>query len=345
MAEIQTTIIGLLEDLNPRQKNILSRRFALVGPSKGGLTLSELGEKYGVTRERIRQIEEAAFQSVRKKIKLGMGKPVFTFVKSYMDKQGGVASEESLLKEVSTEFGAELTPLQLHFLLEADDSYRFHSEDKDFRPFWFNDQKNFQLAKSLVQETYRHLKDRKDEVLRERNFEEVFPTIAKELNVPEAVSQNYLAISKKFGVNHYGDFGLFEWPEINPKTVRDRAYLVLKNLGRPLHFRDIATYIKERKFDDKNVHASTVHNELIKDNRFVLVGRGIYALAEHGYKPGTAREVIARILKSAGPLEVPELVELVLKERLFKQNTVMLNLQNKKLFRKLSDGRYHVNQA
>ncbi len=275
MSEIQTTIIGLLEDLNPRQKNILSRRFALIGPSRDGLTLSELGQKYGVTRERIRQIEEAAFQSVRKKIKLGMGKPVFAFVKSYMDKQGGVASENALLKEVSAEFGAGLEPLQLHFLLEAEDSYRFHSEDKDFQPFWFNDAKNFQLAKSLVQETYRHLKDSKAEILRDKNFQEVFPMLAKALNVPEAVSENYLAISKKFGANQYGDFGLLEWPEINPKTVRDRAYLVLKNLGKPLHFRDIATHIKERKFDTKNVHASTVHNELIKDSRFVLGGRGL----------------------------------------------------------------------
>ncbi|HEY4523634.1 MAG TPA: sigma factor-like helix-turn-helix DNA-binding protein [Candidatus Paceibacterota bacterium] len=342
---MQLTISNLLEDLNPRQKNVLGRRFALDGKSKAGLTLAELGKKYGVTRERIRQIEEAAFASVRKKIQAGAGKPVFTFVKSHMDKMGGVSREDVLLKEISAEFGAGLTPLQLHFLLEANDGYGFHSGDKDFYPFWLSDQKMFQLSKALIEKIYRHLKEKKADVLREKNFNEVFPFLAKELNVPENVSRNYLAISKKFGVNHYGDFGLSEWAEINPKTVRDRAYLVLKNVEKPLHFRDIATHIKDRKFDEKNVHASTVHNELIKDGRFVLVGRGIYALAEHGYQPGTAREVIARILKSSGPLDIDNLVQLVLKERFFKQNTVMLNLQNKKLFRKLPDGRYNINQA
>lgn len=341
MAEIQLTIASLLEDLNARQKNILSRRFALEGKGKEGLTLAELGKKYGVTRERIRQIEEAAFVSVRKKIQTGVGKPFFGLVKSYMDGVGGVAKESALLVEV----GGGVTPLQLHFLLEAENGYRYHPEDKDFHSLWVNDPKMFQQAKALIDKTYRHLKEKKADVLKDRNFNAVFPTLAKELNVSEALGQNYLAVSKKFGTNHYGDYGLSEWPEISPKTVRDRAYLVLKNLQKPLHFRDIATQIKARKFDDKNVHASTVHNELIKDGRFVLVGRGIYALGEHGYQPGTAREVIARILKTSGPLELDNLVQLVLKERLFKQNTVMLNLQNKKLFRKLSDGRYQVNQV
>lgn len=345
MTDLETTISDLIENLNARQKYVLIRRFALGGKSGEGFTLAELGKKYNVTRERIRQIEEAAFVLVRKKINDGVGKPVFSFVKSYMEKLGGVAKEGDLLQAVSSEFGSEPKPLELHFLMEAGNGFVFHSEDKSHYPFWSSD-KMYQKAAALIDKTYRHLKERKEEVLKDKSFNTMFPTLAKELSIDEPISQNYLAISKRFGVNHYGDFGLAEWPEINPKTVRDRAYLVLKNLGKPLHFRDIAISIEQRKFDEKKkVHASTVHNELIKDDRFVLVGRGIYALAEHGYLPGTAREVIARILKNAGPLSLNDLVQRVLKERLFKENTVMLNLQNKKLFQKLPDGRYHINQV
>src|SRR3989344_935159 len=345
MQDIQTVILGLIDDLSPRQKTVLAKRFSLDGKSKRGMTLAQLGEKYGVPRERIRQIEEAAFGAVRKKIAAGAGREVFGYLREAVDNQGSVRKEDGLMKEVEERFGIKLQPLQLRFLLEADGSFGFYSEDKDFYDFWHRGPKALSAAKGLIDKTHRHLAQKKEEVLANKNFGAILPVLAKYFNVSDAVGLNYLAISKKFGVNQYGDFGLMEWPEINPKTVRDRAYLILKDAEKPLHFRDIADFIKERRFDGKSVHASTVHNELIKDGRFVLVGRGIYALAEHGFTPGAAREVIQRILKESGPLHPKNLVQLVLKERLFKENTVLLNLQNKKLFKRLSDGRYHVSQA
>ena len=94
-----------------------------------------------------------------------------------------------------------------------------------------------------------------------------------------------------------------DWPEISPKTVRDKIYLVLKKNDEPLHFETIARRINEVKFDDgQKALGPTVHNELIKDDRFVLVGRGMYGLQERGYEPGIAREVIAKVLKEKGPL-------------------------------------------
>ena len=89
----------------------------------------------------------------------------------------------------------------------------------------------------------------------------------------------------------------------------------------------------------------TVHNELIKDPRFVLVGRGMYSLKEFGVMPGTAREVMARLLKDNGPLTPDDLMKLVLSERLLKKNTVLINLRNRKHFKRLEDGRYTVNFA
>ena len=85
----------------------------------------------------------------------------------------------------------------------------------------------------------------------------------------------------------------------------------------------------------------TVHNELIKDPRFVLVGRGLYALKEWGYEEGQVKDVILKILKEARkPLPKEEILAGVLKQRMVKENTVLLNLNNKKYFLKTPEGKY-----
>jgi hypothetical protein len=120
---------------------------------------------------------------------------------------------------------------------------------------------------------------------------------------------------------------------------------VLKKKATPLHFRMIAQSINQAKFDDRTASAPTVHNELIKDNRFVLVGRGMYALAEQGYEPGTAREVIHRLLKKQGALRPRDVILAIQKERFFKPNTILVNLQNKNFFERMGDGTYRVREA
>jgi len=72
----------------------------------------------------------------------------------------------------------------------------------------------------------------------------------------------------------------------------------------------------------------------------VLVGRGLYALTEWGYQPGIVRNDIQAILKQHGPITRDELVKRVLKERHVKENTIVINLQNKKFFKKTDNGKY-----
>jgi len=84
-----------------------------------------------------------------------------------------------------------------------------------------------------------------------------------------------------------------------------------------------------------------IHNELIKDPRFVLIGRGIYALSSWGYKKGTISDTIKSILeKSETPLTREEIVKQVLKVRKVKETTILLNLQNKALFKKIGKNSY-----
>lgn len=122
-------------------------------------------------------------------------------------------------------------------------------------------------------------------------------------------------------------WGLIKWPTVNPKNIRDKIYVILADNEKPMQFSDIAEKIKESDFKRKDVTQQAIHNELIKDKRFVLIGRGIYALDNWGYKKGTVSDIIADVLKKAGePLHRDEIVKRVLKSRQVKETTILLNL-------------------
>lgn len=108
-----------------------------------------------------------------------------------------------------------------------------------------------------------------------------------------------------------------------------------------MHFSDIAKAIKGSSFKRKDVTTQAIHNELIKDKRFVLIGRGIYALDNWGYSKGTVSDIIADVLQDAKePLHRDEIVKRVLKSRQVKETTILLNLQSKPQFKRVAKATY-----
>lgn len=340
--EIERIIAEALSGLESRQKNVLEKRFGLKNGKEA--TLAELGETYEVTRERIRQIEAGAIKEVRGKI--GGGRGVFDAVKDYLKSYGGARREDILLGDLRALF-VSASPLrifsaQMKFLREVFGGIKLFSENDNLHSFWYLNEEDKKTAVKLVGDLARVLASKKEEVITHKKFDSLFGKTLAPHGLKDFIGLNYLNISKKFNSNPFGDFGLSEWPEITPKRMGDKAYLVLKKTSRPMHFRELTKAINFAKFDQRTAYPQTVHNELIKDSRFVLVGRGSYSLKEFGLLPGTVKEVIARFIKQRGPMNSGEVVASVCSERLFKKNTVLLNLQNKKLFKRLDDGRYSL---
>ena len=333
---------NLVEVLPKRQKDIIVQRFGLdKGKAK---TLAALGEKYGVTRERIRQIEAAALHTLSKNSSQQKEfKNIYEKAVLHIETLGGVRRADVLvsdLKFVLKDESVDSSIIELLFSIFK--KPMFFAENKEYYPFWYISADSLKQNKEFIAKVAKMLKGKKEEILSKKKFDELFYQVVKSHSIADAVAANFILNSKKFAVNPYGDFGLVEWPEIAPKTVRDKSYLVLKKKVSPLHFRDIAQEINQIKFDTKKAHPQTVHNELIRDSRFVLVGRGLYALKEHGYEPGTAREVLSKILKKNGPSSFDKIVKLVSEQRVLKHNTILLNLQNKKYFKKIDGGLYHI---
>ena len=336
---LDTLIEKLLADFSLRQQKVFAGRFGLkTGDRK---TLQEIGEELQVTRERVRQIEEQGLKKLHDAASRDKDvKPLLDVAKRHLAASGGIRKDDAFVIEMAALAGfspAKHREAKIRFLFIAAGAPIYHKENDDLHAYWCADKVAEKKFGDFVRHATKYFEslDPK-EALKEKSYLEQFS---------DMVSWHYLSIPKHFGTNVFGDFGLRKWAEIEPKTIRDKAYLALKKTGKPLHFGDIAKAIHTLKIDRKQAHVQTVHNELIKDNRFVLVGRGVYALAEDGYEAGTVREVISKILKHKGPLSASDVIELVNEKRFLKENTILLNLQNRKYFKRLDSGKYNVKEA
>jgi len=313
----------LISDLKEREKEVISRRFALNGLKRE--TLESIGQDFGITRERVRQIQMVAMEKI--KPKLSQYQKVFQYFREYFKKFGNLRKEETALFEL----GGENWKDEVYFLLSLQKPFQRLGENNDFYSFWLIDKDSLKPAKETINFLFQKLQ-KLGKPLAKKELSSFLPL--EETVWDKRFISSILEISKKIQKNKEGLYGLKDWPEINPRGIKDKAYLVFKKIGKPLHFTDIAKLIE-------GSHLQTVHNELIKDSRFVLVGRGIYALSEWGYLPGQVKEVIWKILKeSEKPLKKEEILEKVLSQRLVKENTILLNLSNKKYFIRDSQGRY-----
>lgn len=334
-------IAALLSVLPTRQKDVVHKRFGLKDGRRR--TLEEIGDEYGITRERVRQIENVAKVALVGSEHMDRLEWFFELLRSHFSAHGGMRAEHKLFDEDSEKFFSpalkkHLARAYLYFLLSLHESFIRHPETDAFHTVWALAETDPSLVKKSVADLVGKLDVHHEPIARELLLE-WFAGLTKEEKIH--VLESYLAMSKQIDANVFGEYGLTDWPEISIRGVRDKAYLVLKKHKEPLHFRDIVSRINTTFGGKKSAHPQTVHNELIKNNKFVLVGRGTYALSEWGYKPGKVADVLVRVFRDeGGPLSKEEIVRAVLKERAVKPNTIALNLQNKAYFEKMEDGRF-----
>lgn len=326
--------LNLLRDLPLRTQDVISRRFGLKNEEKE--TLESIGRDYGICRERVRQIEEDGLAKIKPKI--AKHQEILQYFFDQLKSSGNLKKEKSLLEEL----GGQKFQNQIFFLLTLGNQFKRLKETENYHSLWTIDQNSLKMAKKVIADFIKKLKEKREPL----NLESYKSPLSPDL--PSKVLVSFLEISKQILKGPQGLYGLADWPEINPRGVRDKAYLVFKKERRPLHFSQVARFIDDLKLEkvQKRTNPQTVHNELIRDPKFVLVGRGTYALREWGYLPGVVRDIILKTLReNKKPLSKEEIVREVLKQRLVKENTILLNLSNKKYFQKDSQGRYTIREA
>ncbi len=323
----------VLDELPEKHKMVIVRRFGLVGHPEE--TLQCIGDDFSITRERVRQIESEAIKKASELAQQDKNLDVvFVDLKKHLQKNGGFCKEDTLLKDLSGKDQKNA----IYFLLTLSESFYRHPETNQTFAFWSLD-KDINTKVNKVVQTFSKQLSQIKKTLPEKEI------LSLEKNTPNSFCLACLDTTKKIDQGPLGGYGLSKWPEIKPRGVKDAAFLALKKSDKPLHFRDIATVASDLLSDflaGRKVLPQTVHNELIRDDRFVLVGRGTYGLKEWGYEPGTVKDVIYAVLKSNGPLAKEKVVEKVLAKRLVKANTIFLNLNNREIFQKDEQNRYFV---
>jgi DNA-directed RNA polymerase delta subunit len=330
--QVTKKLVGVLP---ARAREVIIKRYGL-GTNAGRMTLESIGQTYGITRERVRQIENYALANIRKSETYKKEKLAFDDLAAAIVAHGGVVAEQEFLHLVAKD---KSTQNHIHFLLVVGESFKKRKEDDEFKHRWYIDEKLATAVHDSLRKFYKSLAD--DDLIPEgeaiKSFLNHVKDVAEEYR-NEEIAKRWLSLSKHIGKNPLGEWGKASSPNIKTKGVRDYAFLVIRKHGSPIHFKEVAKSIT--KIFNKKAHVATTHNELIKDPRFVLVGRGLYALSEWGYLSGVVKDVIKKILEKNGPLTKEDIVDKVMKERYVKENTIVVNLQNPKYFKKDKQGRY-----
>lgn len=373
-------ISSLFSELSERERDILTRRFSLHG--RGRETLEEIGKIHSLTRERIRQIETSSIKRLRQLKNLdNYLSGLKGVIIHLLEEHGGFMEKEYLFNNlVNFSIGAgkrddNEVKHKRHFDFLI--SKLLHDEFEEVK-----DSELFKESFKLKFQSLEHLESLTLELLEKiRQAKKIFTTenlinLSKELDSykinqdkfkqannldisgalvndsfkepADIINQNkaiysIFQIAKKIEQNKFGQWGIDEWREIKPKTVNDKIYLILKNSGEPKHFAEIADKINQIGFDKKPANAATVHNELILDDKYILVGRGLYGLKEWGYQKGTVADVIEKaIIESGCALSREEIINKVLSQRMVKKATINLALMNRKKFELAVDGKYKV---
>lgn len=341
--ELNIIIEEILSPLKEREKTILSKRYGLNDQEVA--TLKSVGEEQGLTRERVRQIEKELLKNLKRGVvELQEFITARDLLVATVTEHGGIMSEKALTNYLGYTTPSDIQALK--FLLKLISELEEHSADEHIRQSWAKIGFERDFLHNFIK-AIKELLDNHGKPISSDDFLEAFQKSdfykQNEARLTPKVVLNYLHTAEAVRKNPFEEYGLSHWNEIKPKDVGDKAYLVMKHHGKPEHYSAITDLINANAIDSRKAYKETVHNKLIKDKRFVLVGRGIYALTEWGYKPGVVSDIIAEVITDEGqPLSRDEIIKRVLDRRMVKKNTVLVGLSNKKLFRKVGKNLYDI---
>lgn len=329
--KIVQDVLGSIE--REREREIIARRFGLFDRKE---TLEQIGELLGITRERVRQLEKAVVARLKALGEQGQLVHIRD-IEGAFSQQLHELGEAARVSDLSAHLTAENTKTdqaRIAFLAELSPSLVvIEDNDHYYHAVGILKTRNEKNMKAAVAKII--------DAVKKAGEPTSITDIAKAANVEPADQARALASISKDLATLNGQWGLVKWPMVNPKNIRDKIYVILKEEGHHMHFNEIAETIKSSDFKRRDVTTQAIHNELIKDKRFVLIGRGIYALREWGYQKGTVADIIAEVLREANePLHRDEIVKRVLKSRFVKETTILLNLQGKPQFKRVAKATY-----
>ncbi len=345
---------SILKNLTGRNKNIIEKRFGLFSDKK--YTLQDIGNELHITRERIRQIEKESIKTLKQFKPTKEFNKFISEVKKILIANNGFCEDNKFFAILSKKYKDKNLDKFTIFLTTLNGSIIHVEANNCYKAYWAINKEKTTLIKNVLQNVTDLLSKEQKPLTTQQILERLAPN---NKNLNSKILENILSINNKIYKNPIGEYGLISWSNIRPYSAKDKAYFLMKYyIKKPIHFRDLAKLIQSYEFPTlvkesnsiatkkKNINIQTVHNELIKDNRFTLIGHGQYALQEWGYTKGAIKDVIINILQASNsPLSEYEISQVAHKQRIVKDSTIHLSLSDKKLFQKTQDNKYILSKS
>lgn len=284
-----------------RNAKILLHRYRYRATTR--LTLEEIGTELSLTRERVRQIIDRGEKKITKnkiffselsdQIRTG---PLITDTETIAESliTSGLWSSDNIffLKDIIHEF---LGPrLGFHW-----DGEKIITVPPD----------TIKSALSRISRTISEIVSRcggqidiQDLVLRIREINADLESEPNKLINPITIS--YLArTTKRFFLVENRAYSEMQYQIHHGKHLKDVTYWSLKFLADPIHFRQLAEFIRSNNSHFRDIPDQSVHNSLLFSKLIHDVDRGVFALVESNIpKHRTTWEAIVKILRERGPL-------------------------------------------
>ncbi len=319
----------ILDTISIKEKNVIEKRVWLFSKRE---TLQNIWNSFNpvITRERVRQIEEAWIKKIWRVVKKTILKNILTVANKYIELSWWIIAKDKIINLIIKELDLDenVNSWIIEILVQSDYNIKKSKQKLWTKIYFFLSYVDKKIVDQVHKEAIRILKKKKD-IMKKVSLYEL---VAESIKTKEKLSLTFIdSVLDLFDDIVFWEDDLIwltSWKILNPKTLKDKAIYIMKKEKIPMHFIDLSNKITELLW--RTVKVNTIHNELIRNNEFVLIGRWIYALKEWWFTPGTVLDVIVNILeKKWEPMSTEELTKEVLKTRDVKATTIYMNLQNK----------------
>lgn len=354
-ANLREFVNQMLAFLPDRQRNVQEDRYGLWDGIAE--TLQDVGDKLGLTRERIRQIEAKGWKRIHRRYSYGAVKryicsKICLELETKSESWGVIGEDEAIAAlgagctvgevELAIDFLQDIvcprTSLLASSLIEVESGVYCVDESTSQKY-----QKMLRLAELTLRSS--------DKPITEGHLIKDVQSQADDGDLSSdqlGLAHRVLAISPKVSRLRNGTFALSEWIEYRGRDKTSLAEAALRLLGRPAHFREITERVNALLQDQEGYSAGYILNTLIAEHdKFVRVKGGTYGLVKWGLKkPPYVKDRIIELLSTAGyPLPLWHLEEKVLEVCNCKPASIPMTLNlNPKLFKRFEGDQYGLRE-
>ncbi len=334
--EIYNTLDELLSELDKREIDIIKKRFGIENPR---MSLEKIGKEYGITRERVRQIENKALNKMSKKSSTlqYFEKRIYPEIHDILGNLK-VKREFYIFKKLKDLYDIDENIeniLRLFFVIY--ENFHYEVETKIFFSY-LSTIKEVLIKSKLILE---HINSRLIKLSKPLKEENLFDIIRDEIKTHLKITPDiediieFIKISKIIKKNPLNEIGYINHERIAPSSLSDKIKIIFELEKRPLHFIEIYEKLKElSQIEDELLHSAwkktydyrSIHNALIYNPEFVKYGRGKYALKEWGYAEGHIIDLIKKIVEEEKEIEIEKLYEIVRRHKEISPNTFKIYL-------------------